>query len=255
MTNTQLVPKKRPDLQVRFGKTVKHCRSALGISQEELAWRAGLHRTYVTDIERGARNISLRSVASLAAALKVPMSRLLGANRGANGGRGSAEAKAGLGEILLIEDNAADAELALRAFRHARISNPVQVLSDGAEALNYLFGRRNHAGLGRAALPQVILLDLNLPTIPGVEVLRELRQHARTRSIPVVVLTVSHQDADIAACRRLGAAAYLVKPVDLEKFIEATSQFRFNWALLQPSAAGRRERAASSRPRPRNGVG
>lgn len=237
--------KNRNSLQVRFGAAVRECRNSLGISQEELAWRAGLHRTYIADIERGVRNITLRSMESVAKALDVPMSNLLVRT----GGRAEVPpslAQDGLGEILLIEDNPADAELAVLAFRRARVTNPIKVIADGQKAVDYLLAPGLPANRRRARLPQLILLDLNLPTLPGLEVLRRLKREALTRDIPVIVLTVSQQDGDLAQCRRLGAAAYLNKPVGFENFSQVISQLSFNWALLKAapiSRPGRRKAA------------
>lgn len=232
--------KNRTSLQMRFGATVRECRNSLGISQEELAWRAGLHRTYIADIERGVRNITLRSMASVAKALDVPMANLL-VRTGGRSEMPSVLVQEGLGEILLVEDNPADAELTVLALRRARVTNPMKVITDGAEALDYLLAPAA-AGRRKARLPQLVLLDLNLPTVPGLEILRRLKRGEPTRDIPVVVLTVSHHDRDIAHCRRLGAAAYLNKPVDFENFSQVISQLSFNWALLKPVPASRPSR-------------
>ena len=234
--------KNKNSLQVRFGAAVRECRNSLGISQEELAWRAGLHRTYIADIERGVRNITLRSVASVAKALDVPMASLMAGM----GGRVETPRprQESLGEILLIEDNPADAELATLAFRRARFANPVKVIGDGREALDYLLPHAR-AGRRKTSLPQLILLDLNLPTVPGLEVLRRLKRDARTREIPVIVLTVSAQAGDLAQCHRLGAAAYINKPLGFENFGQVTAQLSFTWALLKAPASrpGRRKAA------------
>ncbi len=234
------VSKNRNGLQARFGAAVKRRRNSLGISQEELAWRAGLHRTYITDIERGVRNITLRSVASLAKALDVSMSSLLVKI----GGRAEPTVREDLGEILMVEDNPVDAEMALRAFRKARFSNPTKIISDGGEALDYLLARRGYAARRSLPRPHVVLLDLNLPTVPGLDVLRQMKQAELTREIPVIVLTVSQDDQDIAECRRLGAESYIVKPVGFENFRQATSHLSFDWALLKAALRPRPKKAA-----------
>ena len=219
---------------------MRECRNLLGISQEELAWRAGLHRTYIADIERGVRNITLRSVASVAKALDVPMATLMAGTSGRSEVPPSSSPE-GLGEILLIEDNPADAELTVLAFRRARFTNPMKVIGDGKKALDHLLpGPR--AGRRKTRLPQLILLDLNLPTVPGLEVLRRLKREPLTRDIPVIVLTVSQDDGDLAQCRRLGAAAYINKPVGFENFSQAISQLSFNWALLKAAPVSRPSR-------------
>lgn len=237
--------KNKTSLQARFGAAVKDCRNSLKISQEELAWRAGLHRTYIADIERGVRNITLRSAASVAKALDVSMASLL-IRAGGRAQSAPASAKESLGEILMIEDNPADAELALHAFRQARLTNPMKVIADGGEAMNYLFPKGRSAARRKTRLPQLVLLDLNLPTVPGLEILRRLKQDDRTRDIPVIILTVSQHDGDIAQCRRLGATAYIIKPVGFENFSQATSQLSFDWVLLKPAPASRsgRKKAA-----------
>lgn len=135
-------------------------------------------------------------------------------------------------EILLVEDNPNDAELALHAFKRYKISNNVHVVRDGAEALDYVFGEGNYAGRSVLDQPRVILLDLKLPKVDGLEVLRRIREDARTRSIPVVVLTSSREDRDIAECYNLGVNSYITKPVDFEQFTEAARILGFYWLLL-----------------------
>lgn len=130
--------------------------------------------------------------------------------------------------ILLVEDNAEDVELTLRAFRRRKISNPVRVARDGEEALDYIHGRGAFAGAG---VPGLILLDLRLPKVDGLEVLRALKQHPLYRNVPVVVLTTSGQDRDIRAAYELGAASYIVKPVEFEKFLEVVGRIDMYWML------------------------
>jgi CheY-like chemotaxis protein/DNA-binding XRE family transcriptional regulator len=245
----QDVARSKTALQARLGTTIKNCRGRLGISQEELAWRAGLRRTYVADIERGVRNITLKSVASLAKALEVSISLLLASSGGIVMGETALGREAELhelGEILIVEYNPTDVELTLRAFRKARISNPVRVIGDGAEALDYLFGSGSYAACPKLRKPHVLLLDLNLPGVCGLELLRRIKQSAKTRRIPVVVLTVSQQDRDMAECRRLGAESYIIKPVGFENFREATAELSFSWALLKPPRGPRPSRRKTS---------
>lgn len=135
-------------------------------------------------------------------------------------------------EILLVEDNPNDAELALHAFKRYKISNSVHVVRDGAEALDYVFGEGSYVGRSVLDQPKVILLDLKLPKVDGLEVLRRIREDARTRSIPVVVLTSSREDRDIAECYNLGVNSYITKPVDFEQFTEAARILGFYWLLL-----------------------
>src|SRR5262249_39830392 len=147
-----------------FALKVRGWRENRGFSQEQLAERANLHRTYISDIERAARNPSLESIHKLASALEVPLAVLFtqkkpGSFNGQNGSRD-------LVEILLVDDNPDDVALALRAFKGARFANRVEVLHDGAAALDYLFGRGSYAGR-TDGLPQVVLLDLDLPKVGG----------------------------------------------------------------------------------------
>jgi CheY-like chemotaxis protein len=223
------VPKKKSARNSRssesqLGNAVRICRAHLGITQEELAWRASMHRSYIADIERGGRNITLRSITALAKALQIPVERLLSNPQG----------EIELGEILLVEDNAADAELVLRSFRRAHVANPVRIAGDGDEALEILFGSGRVAKT-KAPRPQLILLDLKLPTLSGVEVLRQIKADTRTRDIPVVVLTASRHDAAIIECGRLGAENYILKPVNFENLSKLTSVMKLRWALIPPA--------------------
>ena len=131
--------------------------------------------------------------------------------------------------ILLVEDNPDDEALTLRAFKKNNIKNEIVVAHDGAEALEYLFGK---ATQGERNLPQVILLDLKLPKIDGIEVLRRLRAHPPTRLLPVVILTSSNEERDLVEGYRLGANSYVRKPVDFDAFMEATRQLGMYWLLL-----------------------
>jgi two-component system response regulator len=144
---------------------------------------------------------------------------------------------ADLVEILLVEDNPMDLKLALHAFQHHSVVNNIQVARDGAEALDFLFGTGAFAGRDVTQRPRVILLDLKLPLIDGLEVLERVRADPRTRTIPVVVLTSSRQEPDIERCYRLGVNSYIVKPVDFDKFLEVSRQLGFYWLLLNQAPA------------------
>ena len=134
-------------------------------------------------------------------------------------------------EILLVEDNPSDVELTLRALKARNLANQVFVARDGAEALEFFFGEQSPLrDIGVA--PRVILLDLKLPKVDGLEVLRRLKGDERTRTLPVVVLTSSKEEPDIAAAYRLGANSYIVKPVDFEAFARAVSEVGLYWLLL-----------------------
>lgn len=145
-----------------------------------------------------------------------------------------------IGTILLVEDNADDEELTLRALKKNRITNNVVVARDGAEALDYLLATGSHAGRDPMDLPQVVLLDLKLPKIDGLEVLRRLRSNERTKLLPVVILTSSNEEQDRLKGYGLGANSYVRKPVDFGKFTEAVGQLGLYWLLLneQPPRPG-----------------
>jgi two-component system response regulator len=134
--------------------------------------------------------------------------------------------------ILLIEDNSNDEELTLRALRKGNIANDVLVARDGAEALDYLFARGAFAGRDAANLPQVALLDLNLPKLGGLDVLRAIRSDERTRHLPVVILTSSKEERDLAAGYANGANSYIVKPVDFTQFSESVRQLGMYWMVM-----------------------
>jgi len=134
--------------------------------------------------------------------------------------------------IFLIEDNADDEALTLRALKKNNIGNEVVVARDGAEALDYLLGRGVHEGRDTSVLPQLVLLDLKLPKIDGLEVLRVIRSDERTKRLPVVILTSSKQERDLLDGYELGANSYVCKPVDFTAFAEAVRQLGIYWLIL-----------------------
>jgi two-component system, response regulator len=134
--------------------------------------------------------------------------------------------------ILLVEDNPDDEALTLRALRKNNISNRVVVAHDGVEALDYLFGTGTHAGRDVSDQPQVVLLDLKLPRIDGLEVLRRLRADERTRLLPIVVLTSSKEEQDVINGYKFGCNSYVRKPVNFDEFLEAARQLGLYWLLL-----------------------
>ena len=138
--------------------------------------------------------------------------------------------------ILLVEDNPNDEALTLRALKKNNIMNKVIVARDGAAALDYLFARGAYAHRGAAEVPQVVLLDLNLPKIGGLEVLRALRADERTKLLPVVILTSSKEDKDLFAGYSSGANSYVVKPVEFTQFSEAVRQLGLYWLVLNEPA-------------------
>ena len=134
--------------------------------------------------------------------------------------------------ILLVEDNDDDVELTLRALRRNRVANRVDVVRDGAEALEYLFATGSHKGRDVRDAPNLVLLDLKLPKVGGLEVLERLRADPRTRRLPVVVLTSSNVESDLARSYDLGANSYIRKPVDFTQFMEAVNQLDLYWLVL-----------------------
>jgi len=134
-------------------------------------------------------------------------------------------------EILLVEDNPSDLELALRVFKKHGIASRIEVARDGEEALNFLFGEGMHVGRGTIRVPKVILLDLKLPKIGGLEVLRRIKADPRTRMIPIVVLTSSREEKDLLESYQLGVNSYIVKPVDFNQFNDCLRDIGMYWVL------------------------
>ena len=134
--------------------------------------------------------------------------------------------------ILLVEDNPNDEALTLRALKKSNIANRVVVVRDGAEALDFLFTQGSHANRDRSLTPQVVLLDLQLPKIGGLDVLKAMREDERTKTLPVVVLTSSSEEQDIVRSYRLGANSFIQKPVDFTQFVEAVKQLGLYWLVL-----------------------
>jgi len=135
-------------------------------------------------------------------------------------------------DILLVEDNPQDAELTVRALKKKNLANRLVVVEDGAEALDFIFCRGKFASRAPGNSPQVVLLDLKLPKVSGLEVLKTLKQDERTRSLPVVVVTSSREDPDIKEAYALGANSYVVKPVDFDAFAEAVSSLGLYWLMV-----------------------
>ncbi len=243
MTNNRALPVHKVDVKKAFGTSVKTWRKRLGMSQETLAERAELHRTYISDVERGARNLSLESITRLATALDISAAALFppepagGPDRLTGNGHSHGQK---LVDILLVEDNADDVEMTLHAFQQARFANRVHVVADGQEALDYLFGQEKYSRRQVSEHPQIVLLDLYLPRVSGLEVLRRLKADVRTREIPVVILTISQVFSDFEECQRLGAETYIIKPLNFQQLSQVTPRLALDWALLKPAQAGAR---------------
>ena len=135
-------------------------------------------------------------------------------------------------EILLVEDNDADLELTLLALRGEKLCNQIHVVRDGAEALDFLFCRGPYRSRAGIALPRLVLLDLKLPKVDGLEVLRQLKQNPKTRIIPVVILTASREESDLLNGYKLGTNSYIQKPVDFTKFRETVKQLGLYWLVV-----------------------
>jgi len=135
-------------------------------------------------------------------------------------------------EILIIEDNPYDADLAIRALKKQKLANKLVHLTDGAEALDFIFGTGEYAGRNVENTPKVIFLDLKMPKVDGLEVLRQIKADARTKIIPIVILTSSAEDPDIKRCYELGANSYIVKPVEFENFAKTISELGLYWMII-----------------------
>jgi len=135
-------------------------------------------------------------------------------------------------DVLLVEDNQQDAELTIRSLKKHKLANNISVVEDGAEALDFIFCRGKYSERDIKHPPKVIFLDLKLPLVSGLEVLREIKQDALTKAVPVVVVTSSREDPDVKAAYELGANSYVVKPVDFEAFTEAIGSLGLYWLLI-----------------------
>ena len=227
------------DLKKGFGAELKRRRMQNGISQERLAELADLHRTYISAVESGKRNLTLESIHRLAQALGASVGSFFASLEATSTAdtrtwelRPANSSSQQGGAILLVEDDPRDVEFTLTAFKAAKLANPVQVVSDGVAALSLLAAPDREAKSKDHSLPQLVLLDLHLPKLHGLEVLRRIRADRRLKHLPVVVLTASRSDRDIQEAVRLGANAYLIKPVDFHRFAEVTPKLSLRWALF-----------------------
>jgi len=220
-------------IEKRLGDSIRNWRKRLNIAQDDLAQRSGFHRSYISDIERGSRNISLKSIEKIAEALGISVMTLFA---DVDGTQGVAPLRNDeMVDILLVEDNDNDTLLVVQALKRAGLTNRIFAVRDGAAALDFLFCTGEYSYRRANDHPQVILLDLNLPKIDGLEVLRRVKADPRTKQIPVVVLTASKFDDAISICKRLGAESFIAKPVDFQNFSAMTLQLSLQWALLKPT--------------------
>ncbi|MEO6392879.1 MAG: response regulator [Pyrinomonadaceae bacterium] len=137
--------------------------------------------------------------------------------------------------ILLVEDNPRDEALTLRALKKSNIMNTVVVVRDGVEAIDYLFGTGAYAGRDLTLMPQLVMLDLKLPKVDGLQVLKKIREDERTNRLPVVIFTSSSEEEDVLTSYKLGANSYVRKPVDFDQFLEATRQVGLYWLVINQS--------------------
>ncbi len=221
------------DLRNGFGAEIRRLRNLMGFSQEELGERADLHRTYVSDVEAGRRNPSLASIQRLAQALDSTVGGLFSSIE-----RTSALPASRLSssppEILLIENDPAELKAALASFKEAKLANPIEIARDGAQALEFLFRSGPQAGRVNEPLPILILLDLALPKVSGLEVLRRIKADPHTRSCRVVVLAASERDPVVREACLLGAEACIPKPLGFQSLGTIAPLLKLRWTLLGP---------------------
>jgi len=227
----------------RFATSLRKWRNRRGLSQEELAERADLHRTYISDVERGARNLSLESISKLANALEISLPVLFSNPEFADGdipttGAALAASQPAYVDILLVEDNPDDVELTLAVFKRAHFLNSIHLARDGEEALEFFFPKNGSTPEVAKTRNLIVLLDLQLPKLSGIEVLRRLKAEKDTAHVPVILLTASENPQDLVLCQKLGVTAHIPKPVNLQGLSKITPELSLVWALLKPTGAG-----------------
>jgi transcriptional regulator with XRE-family HTH domain len=214
------------DLRACLGAAIKSERSARRISQEELAYRAGLHRTYISDVERGTRNLSIETIGRLARALDISVPMLF------ERANGESLAKRPI-EILLVEDKPRDIRLTLGAFKKAKVTNPIYVTRGRVEALDFIFATARYRHRRDLRPPQIVLLELNLPEKSSLEILRQIKANETCSGIFVIILTTSNRDRRISDCRRLGAASHMAKPFKFHNFCQVVADLNLGWTLVR----------------------
>ena len=245
----------RDNVSLILGMAVRRRRNSLNLSQEELAHRSRLNRTYITDIERGTRNPSLNTIARLATALESSLSNLFdmvqsfpkNPLRVSESGIEYAQSDNKIVELLLVEDNPDDVDLALLALSKCNLINRVHVTTDGPSALDFIFRSNEYENRPTCEDPHAVLLDLGLPKVSGLEVLQCIRNDPRTKALPVVILTSSPDEEDSTECRRLGVQAYIRKPMDFQQFSLAMPRLGLRWLLLNRQVTTPRRGSLESR--------
>jgi len=207
-------------LAAGLSEVLKERRVELGVSQAELATRAGLHRTYISEVERGAQNITIETLSKIADALETTVLVLM--EDATNASRISADPI----EIVLAEDNPADVHIIERCLKSSKIPNNLTVLRDGKKAIDYLNGEGENKDV---RVPDLIFLDLHLPKINGFEILEQLKSTARLRQVPIVVLTNSESSVDISKCYELYANTFVTKPATQKEFQDAINKVLDYW--------------------------
>ncbi|MBK9142570.1 MAG: response regulator [Candidatus Melainabacteria bacterium] len=207
-----------------LSKLIRKRREELGLSQTELAERAGLHRTYICNIERGTQNLSLESLNNIAGSLEIPVARLIGE------AEESAEKKSGLIRILLIEDNPADVFVFKRCLKNSSHKTTLTVVDSGLKAFQLIGRAADKTGdKPGTALAEIVFLDLNLPGKSGHDLLKAFKQNERLRHIPVVILTTSSNPLDVKMTYGSYANSYLSKPVDPAEFERSINSVLDYW--------------------------
>lgn len=203
-----------------LSEVIRERRLELGLSQAELSGKADLHRTYISEVERGTQNLTIETLSKLADALETSVLVLM-----EDATRAIRFTESPI-QILLAEDSSADIHMVERSLKASKLPTELKVLTDGRETLDYLTQKGNHSA---AALPDLILLDLHLPRKNGYEILREIKADSRLKQIPVVVLTNSESNVDVSKSYELHANTFITKPVSQKKFQEAILRVLDYW--------------------------
>lgn len=231
---------------LHFGMVVKNLRREKQLSQEELANRCRLHRTYITDIEHGTRNVSLKNISKIAHAMDVPLQDVFarvdqysqdGVHLIARTQDHSGSPRHPI-EILLVEEDQDSIELTLQELHQRNISNKIHIMRSGEEAIKFLYTGQPE-GNTAVHIPKVLLLELELPGISGLDVLEKIRSDKRTKQIPVIAMTSSAAEIDKERCHQLGVEEYLAKPLNIDSFSAVMRRMGFQLLLLQGDTAVR----------------